>query len=94
MSDVRTCEECGIEYRTETINRETFRHVFPEIERLEQKNAELLKLVEQMSSFLLILRYACGHSCELHIQHRCVLKVVTVLIPCECNKCKKGAEIQ
>ena len=44
---VRQCEECGIEYGTETIDSETFRHVFPEIVELGAKNAELKRLARR-----------------------------------------------
>lgn len=42
----------------------------------------------------LILRYACGHCCELHIQHRCVLKVITVVVPCSCKLCEDKEKVQ
>ena len=54
MSKIVTCEECGIEYYSETIvPRMSFRHVYPDIVKLETELAdaraeiERLKLVSQ-----------------------------------------------
>lgn len=41
MNKIITCEECGIDYYSETIvPRESFRHVFPDIVKLETELAD------------------------------------------------------
>lgn len=55
MNKIITCEECGIDYYSETIvPRESFRHVFPDIVKIEAELSDKEKLIEQMREALRI----------------------------------------
>ena len=50
MSKIVTCEECGIEYYSETIvPRMSFRHVYPDIVKLETELAEARAEIERLA---------------------------------------------
>ena len=49
MSKIVTCKECGIEYYSETIvPRMSFRHVYPDIVKLETELAEARAEIERL----------------------------------------------
>ena len=72
MNKLITCGECGIEYYSETIvPRESFRHVYPDIVKLEselaeaQAEVEMLRL-ENASLMFIVKNQRCCRNCGNH----------------------------
>lgn len=77
MNKIITCEECGIDYYSETIvPRQSFRHVFPDIVKLETELAEARDEIENKQYSLVCdserIQLLCEHVDELRaeIEHK------------------------
>lgn len=59
MNKIVTCGECGIEYYSETIvPRESFRHVYPDIVKVETELAEARVEIERLNELIEQMRDA------------------------------------
>ena len=64
-NSVIVCEECGIEYYTETIVKgKSFRHIFPAIAKLETESAEARAEIERLRSRNKVLDTAIAEMTE------------------------------
>jgi hypothetical protein len=42
------------------------------------------------SSHLLIIEYRCGHWRGYNVKHRCPLRFIVQLVPCDCPGCRNA----